>query len=201
VKRFARLSPPPPLLPLHLPLSYRFMAKATYEYPADISFKDAARRVLLANFRRLMENAPGTRAGDDIEALHDMRVASRRLRAALAIFGKVFPRDEFRAIKKQVGDITDALGAVRDLDVQMDYLRNLRNTLPDNEAYGINRLIERRNALRENERKALIKALDKMEKDRFERRFLKALDRAVPSANGDSAEEEHATAAAADDAA
>ena len=175
------------------------MAKATYDYPSDISFKDAARRVLLANFRRMMENAPGTRAGDDIEALHDMRVASRRLRAALAIFGKVFPRDEFRTIKKQVGDITDALGAVSDLDVQMDYLRNLRNTLPDNESYGINRLIERRNALRETERKALIKALDKLEKDRFERRFLKALDRAVPSANGDSAEEENETAAAAGD--
>lgn len=171
------------------------MAKATYDFPADIQFKDAARRAMYAAYRKMMDNAPGTRAGEDIEALHDMRVGSRRLRAALAVFAKVFPRDEYRLLDKQIGDITDALGAVRDLDVQLDYLRNLRNSLPDNEAYGINRLIERQNTRRDKERKALVKALDKLEKERFERRFLKALDRAVPP----SPEETAAAAVAADD--
>jgi CHAD domain-containing protein len=156
------------------------MAKAVYNFPADISFKGAARRVLLMQFRKMMDNAAGTRAGDDIEALHDMRVGSRRLRAALSVFAKVFPKDDFRALDKQVGDITDALGAVRDLDVQLDYLRNYRNSLPENEAYGIGRLIERQSARRDKERKALVKALDKLEKDRFEKRFRKALDKAVP---------------------
>lgn len=160
------------------------MAKAAYDFPGDIAFKDAARRVLLAQFRKMMANAPGTRAGDDIEALHDMRVGSRRLRAALSIFAKVFPKDEYRALDKQIGDITDALGLVRDLDVQLDYLRNLRNSLPENEAYGIGRLIERRTGRRDKERKALVKALDRLERDRFERRFKKALDRALPGADG-----------------
>jgi CHAD domain-containing protein len=164
------------------------MAKATYEFPADIALTDAARRVLLTQFNKMMDNAPGTRAGDEIEALHDMRVGSRRLRAALQVFAKVFPKNEFRQLDKQIGDITDALGEVRDLDVQIDYLRNYRNGLPENEAYGIGRLIERQNTLRDKRRKGLIKALDRLEKERFGRQFQKALDRAIPaplSADGD----------------
>lgn len=173
------------------------MAKATYDFPGDIAFKEAARKILQAQFRKMMDNAPGTRQGDDIEALHDMRVASRRLRAALSIFAKVFPGDEFRRLDRQIGDITDALGAVRDLDVQLDYLRNYRNTLPTNEAYGIQRLVERRSDLRDKERKALVKALDKLEKDRFERRFRKALDRAVPGPADDEDEAEPSADASA----
>lgn len=167
------------------------MARSTYDFPADIAFKDAARHTLLVQFRKMMDNAPGTREGSDIEALHDMRVGSRRLRAALSVFAKVFSKDEFRALDKQIGDITDALGAVRDLDVQLDYLRNLHNGLPENEAYGIGRLITRQSGKRDKERKALIKALDTLEKERFERRFAKALNRAVPPAlskRGDDSE-------------
>ena len=156
------------------------MAKATYDFPDDIAFKDAARLALTEQFRKMMDNAAGTRAGEDIEALHDMRVGSRRLRAALSLFAKIFSKEDYRLFDAQIGDITDALGAVRDLDVQLDYLRNYRNSVPENEAYGIGRLIERRTSLREKERKRLLKALDLQEKERFGARFLKALDRAVP---------------------
>jgi len=165
------------------------ISKPTYELPADISFRDAARAILLAGYRKTMDNAAGTRAGlekrepteEDIEFLHDMRVGTRRLRAALAVFGKIFPKDEFRTLDEQVGDITDALGLVRDLDVQLDALRRLQSGLPENEAYGIGRLIARQTRLRDKERKALIEALDQLEKEKFERRFLKALDRAAPA--------------------
>jgi CHAD domain-containing protein len=167
------------------------MAKATYDYPADISFRNAARLALESGFQKMMKNASGTRSGvarrepnaDEVEALHDMRVGSRRLRAALALFAGVFPKAEFRELDKQVGSITDALGAVRDLDVQLDALRTLQSSVPPNEAYGISRLIERQAEQRDIERKALQVALDRLEKSRFERQFQKALDRAVPAAN------------------
>lgn len=171
------------------------MAKATYELPPDIGFREAARAVMMAGYRKMMDNAPGTREGleqrdptpEGIEALHDMRVGSRRLRAALSVFGKVFSKEEFRALDKQIGGITDALGAVRDLDVQLDYLRNMQTDLPPNEAYGIGQLIQQQTKRRDRERKALIIALNKLEKDRFEQRFLKSLDRALgtePSRKG-----------------
>jgi CHAD domain-containing protein len=168
------------------------MAKAAYEYPADTSFRDAARSALEDSFRKMMKNASGTRSGierrepnaDEVEALHDMRVGSRRLRAALSLFAGVFPKSEFRDLDKQVGNITDALGAVRDLDVQLDSLRALQTSVPTNEAYGISRLIERQADLREIERKALLIALERLDKSRFEKRFQKALDRALPKNEG-----------------
>lgn len=164
------------------------MAKAAYEFPADIAFRDAARLVLLSQFHKMMDNAEGTREGADIEALHDMRVGSRRLRAALSVFAKVFSKEEYRALDKQIGDITDALGAVRDLDVQLDYLLRYQSTVPENEAYGIGRLILRQQKRRDRERKALVRALDTLEEEKFSRRFLKALDKAVPAAGEASGE-------------
>ncbi|MBC8101258.1 MAG: CHAD domain-containing protein [Cytophagales bacterium] len=164
------------------------MAKATYEYPADIAFRDAARAAMDSGFRKMMKNASGTRSGaerreataEEVEALHDMRVGSRRLRAALAVFANVFPKADFQEMDKEVGAITDALGAVRDLDVQLDALRALQSAAPPNEAYGISRLVERQTEQREIERKALLVALERLDKSRFERRFQKALDRALP---------------------
>jgi CHAD domain-containing protein len=163
------------------------MAKAAYNYPPEATLRDAARSVLLAAFCQMMANAEGTRAGlekrnptiEDIEFLHDMRVGSRRLRAALAVFGKVFSEQDFRNWDKAVGEITDALGAVRDLDVQIEEFRALQTRLPENEAYGVERLIESRLKERDRQRKKLITTLDKMEKDRFGKRFAKALDRAT----------------------
>ena len=156
------------------------MAKATNEFTKDIAFKEAARRILLAQFDKMMTNAAGTRAGEDIEALHDMRVGSRRLRAALSVFAKVFPKSDYQMLDKQIGDITDALGAVRDLDVQLDYLRSVRDPLPPNEAYGLTRLIQRQGKRRDKERKKLIKALDRLRKDKFGQRFMKVMDKAIP---------------------
>ena len=56
---------------------------------------DTIGQVGLATLRRhfgmLLAKEPGTRLGDDIEELHDMRVASRRLRAALALFDDFLP--------------------------------------------------------------------------------------------------------------
>lgn len=164
------------------------MAKATAAAPNPTAasqdnplFKNAARTVLLGHYHKMMDNLPGTRAGEQIEALHQMRVGSRRLRAALSVFAKVFPKDEYQTLDKQAGDITDALGAVRDLDVQMEHLRGVQRGLPENQAYGVGRLVTRLEKQRDKQRKKLVKALDRLEKEKFGPQFLKALDRAVPA--------------------
>ena len=63
--------------------------------PTEIEAEAPIGRVALAVLRRhfgaLIAKEPGTRLGDDIEHLHDMRVASRRLRAALSLFADVLP--------------------------------------------------------------------------------------------------------------
>ena len=62
---------------------------------------------------------PVARLGDDMEGVHRMRVAVRRIRAAVAIFAEALP-PEFAARDDDFAWIGDVLGVVRDLDVQID---------------------------------------------------------------------------------
>jgi len=71
----------------------------------------------------------GVRADDDIEHVHRMRVASRRLRAALPLFAECFPEKEYRFWSKEIRNITRELGAARDTDVQIAFLKKYLKTL------------------------------------------------------------------------
>src|SRR5256885_2364093 len=64
----------------------------------------------------------GVRQGD-VEAIHDMRVATRRLRVALSNFGACWTKAQRQQIKFWIQSLADALGEVRDLDVLMDALK------------------------------------------------------------------------------
>ena len=70
----------------------------------------------------------GVRADDDIEHVHRMRVASRRLRAALPLFAECFPEKEYRSWLREIKNITRALGAARDTDVQIAFLKKYLKT-------------------------------------------------------------------------
>jgi triphosphatase len=91
------------------------------EVDASRTIGEVAFAVLRCHLTNVLANEPGTRIGDDIEDLHDMRVATRRLRAALAMFGGVLPV-RFARLRDELGWVADALGAVRDLDVQLGQL-------------------------------------------------------------------------------
>lgn len=55
--------------------------------------------------------------GEDAEAIHDLRVAIRRLRQCLGVFAEFFPGKERKAIRKQLSRVMHACGAVRDRDI------------------------------------------------------------------------------------
>jgi CHAD domain-containing protein len=65
----------------------------------------------------MIYNEPGTRQGEDIEALHDMRVATRRMRAAFRVFGDYYDLSAVSPLLKDLKRTGRTLGAVRDLDV------------------------------------------------------------------------------------
>jgi len=94
----------------------------------DVYVRVCARAVReqVSRSRRLM--AP-VRSGRDAEAVHDLRVASRRLRAALSLLGAGGVR-RARAWRKAIRRVTRALGRARDLDVQIGFLRAFRARLP-----------------------------------------------------------------------
>jgi len=68
----------------------------------------------------------GVRSARDIEHIHRMRVASRRLRAAIPLFGSCFPPKKFRRWMQNLQEITRALGDARDTDVQIAFLLHLK---------------------------------------------------------------------------
>lgn len=86
---------------------------------------------------------PAALEGTDIEGVHDVRVASRRLRAAMDIAAPVFPTGWYTPLHREAKQITSALGEVRDRDVLLEALHMDRENAPVTEHPGIDRLIGR----------------------------------------------------------
>jgi len=110
----------------------------------------------------------GVRKAEDIEYIHRMRVATRRMRSALSIFKRCFPKKEFQDIDRDVRKVTRALGEARDLDVQLDVLReaeaqfNTPRLLP-----GLKRLELRLTQKRAEAQQHVISAMDRLLVDRL----------------------------------
>ncbi|MEX2374823.1 MAG: CHAD domain-containing protein, partial [Dehalococcoidia bacterium] len=81
---------------------------------------------LRTQWAEFVRHEPGTRLGEDIEALHQMRVATRRLRAALRVFELVLPAPLLR-LRDELQWVGHELGAVRDFDVQIEELEARRS--------------------------------------------------------------------------
>jgi CHAD domain-containing protein len=76
-----------------------------------------------------LRHEPGARAGSDPEELHQLRVAVRRIEATLGLFKHQLPSGLVNARKAAKG-VLRALGAARDLDVQLTELRKYCKRLP-----------------------------------------------------------------------
>jgi triphosphatase len=74
---------------------------------------------LRLRFEQLLAHQQPALLGNDPEEVHDMRVATRRIRALLRIFPEALHHDEAALFRGEFGWIGDALGAARDLDVQI----------------------------------------------------------------------------------
>jgi CHAD domain-containing protein len=73
-----------------------------------------------------LQEIEGVRSARDIEHVHRMRVASRRLRAAIPLFESCFPPKKFHRWMQELQKITRALGNARDTDVQIAFLLRLK---------------------------------------------------------------------------
>lgn len=103
----------------------------------------------------------GVRQNKDIEYVHRMRVASRRLRNVLTVFTACLPAKKSTRWQKQVRAITQSLGQVRDMDVQIEHITEISSQLEDAKLKrGINRLALRLRQQRENLQKNILDVLD-----------------------------------------
>ena len=91
------------------------------EIDATLSAGEVAFAILRRHFAAMLAHEPGVRLGEDPEELHDMRVATRRLRAALKLYSDVLPKRSER-YERDLRWVAGALGEVRDLDVHLQRL-------------------------------------------------------------------------------
>ncbi|HEX6688856.1 MAG TPA: CHAD domain-containing protein [Solirubrobacterales bacterium] len=120
-------------------------------FDCEESFSASAERVVAVRAAEVFEHSDGVLDMDDIEALHDMRVATRRLRAALEVFAPAFPAKRHRKALKRVKALADALGERRDRDVAIEFLAGFADEAQQADRAAIEALIER---LREEQRRA-----------------------------------------------
>ncbi len=88
----------------------------------DDSLGEAGRKVLRMHLARMLAFEAGTRSGEDIEDLHKMRVATRRMRAAWRVFDGAYRPKVQRRYVAELRSIASALGEVRDIDVLLEHL-------------------------------------------------------------------------------
>jgi CHAD domain-containing protein len=88
-------------------------------------FALAAARIVRRRTDELFAHEQGVLDTSDIERVHDMRVATRRLRAVLEIFEPCFPKGDFKTALRDVKALADALGERRDPDVHIEAMEQL----------------------------------------------------------------------------
>jgi CHAD domain-containing protein len=141
----------------------------------DDTMPEAARKTLFFHFTRMLHHEPGTRQGDDIEELHDMRVATRRMRAALQVFGDYIDMKEMAPFAKGLRRTGRSLGAVRDLDVFWEKTQKYLETLPPNRQDDLEPLRVVWAAERKEARERMLSHLDSDRYTEFRDRFVEFL--------------------------
>ncbi len=121
--------------------------------------------IILRQLSAMVDEIEGVKKAEDIEAVHRMRVATRRLRSALPIFGPFLAPRRHENWRKRIRALTRALGAARDTDVQIEHLSELISQLSPPERAGVRRLHLRLRQRRRELQKDVLKALRRFEKD------------------------------------
>jgi len=131
---------------------------------AHDTLEQAARKILGRHLRRLRLCDPGARLGEDPEALHDMRVAIRRLRAAVRALEAGIPSSVRGHLDRELRWLGQALGRVRDVDVQLTNVRSFAAGAPPGHRGGLKKLVDYLERERVTRRAAM---LAELESDRY----------------------------------
>jgi CHAD domain-containing protein len=146
-------------------------AREIPELVPHVSFREAAAVAVETRAAEVFEHAENVLDTNDIERVHDMRVATRRLRAAMEIFAPCFPKKEFRRTLQEVKDLADVLGERRDPDVHIAELKRISDALTREDARGIRSLEAELRGLQHAGNEALARKLHEVEEDRLRDRL------------------------------
>jgi exopolyphosphatase/pppGpp-phosphohydrolase len=116
--------------------------KKKHTLRADDKFRPAMVDLIANSWTVLWDEMPTEATLDDPDAIHQVRVASRRLRAAMDVAADLFPKRWYGPLHKRAKTITGEFGRVRDADVQLEELRELREQATAYEKTAINYLMD-----------------------------------------------------------
>lgn len=107
----------------------------------------------------------GVEKSEDIEYVHKMRVTSRRIRATMPLFKDCFPKKRYKRWLNEIKKVTQFLGAARDLDVQIEFIKGYISLLqPTEPKRGMDALLEGLVDQRTNLQSSVINGLQELEK-------------------------------------
>ncbi len=128
---------------------------------------DVAAKTLARHLTRLFWNEPGTRLNIDPTHLHDMRVATRRLRTALLVFALAIPEETREILGRDLRWIGRGLGRVRDIDVALKRVAAMTTRAPEHERAALYVFARYLEILRARRRLRLLRRLDSKRFDVF----------------------------------
>lgn len=136
---------------------------------------------MLAQLRLMQGEVQGVIDSTDIEYIHRMRVASRRLRAAQAVFDPLLFRKRSEPWETAIKKVTRSLGAARDLDIQIETIRRFRLMVEDPRSQpGANRLFLRLLQTRVSAQKKVIRVVKDFSNDKVVKQFEARLQKLAP---------------------
>jgi CHAD domain-containing protein len=126
------------------------------------SFRQAAALAVEVRAQEVFDHEEGVLDTSDIERVHAMRVATRRLRAVMEIFSPCFPKKEHRRVLRDVKALADALGERRDRDVAIEAMGRIGDALTAEDRRGIGHLVRQLSEEQQAANQALAEALATM---------------------------------------
>ena len=132
----------------------------------DGTFREAAASAVEVRAEEVFSFRDRALDTGDIEGVHDMRVATRRLRAVLEIFAVCFPPKKHRRALRDVKRLADALGERRDPDVMIERLAAVGDDLP-----GVRELQEELRARQAGANERLADELDRVDRKELRERL------------------------------
>jgi CHAD domain-containing protein len=126
---------------------------------------------IATRLERMLSHLEGVRKSEELEPVHQMRVWSRRTRAALEVFEGCFPRKAFASIEREVKAAADALGEARDLDVMIESLSHRAEALPVAQRTGLESFVQKLKANRAARQMAVTQAIERLERQDLKLHF------------------------------
>lgn len=135
------------------------------------TYSQAGRRMLRERLEAFLDWPDAVLKNEDVEAVHKMRVASRRLRATLDAFEPCCDPRAFKRVYRRVKKTADALGKARDTDVMIQGMQEQLEHTPMEEQPGMQWLIERLSEYRQDTQRELERTLRKLDKKKLEQQI------------------------------